>query len=87
MNLSAMPQRFALIGSLLAFGIVWAVGLAADVALHTISLRAVIAAGFAWAFGYLAGKLVVNTLCDAMVQRLYEKDKERDRASAGGGGK
>ena len=87
MNLSAMPHRFALIGSLLAFGVVWGVGLAANVALHTISLRAVIAAGFAWALGYLAGKLVVNALCDAMVQRLYEKNKKPDSASASGGGK
>jgi len=87
MNLSAMPQRFALIGSLLAFLVVWAVGLATDVALHTISLRAVIAAGFAWALGYLAGKLIVNALYDAMVQRLYEKDKKRSAASAGGGPK
>ena len=87
MNLSVMPHRFALIGSLLAFGVVWGVGLAADVALHTISLRAVIAAGFAWALGYLAGKVVVNALCDAMVQRLYEKDKKPDGASASGGNK
>jgi len=87
MNLSAIPQRLALIGSLVAFLVVWTVGLAADVALHTISLRAVIAAAFAWALGYLAGKAVVNALCDAMVQHLYEKDKKRSPASPDGGPK
>ena len=84
MNLSVLPQRLSLIAAVVAFGTVWAVGLSANVAVHTISLRSVMAAGVFWALGFLAGKLVLTSICDAMAQELTRKEHGEKSPSAGG---
>jgi len=83
MNLSALPHRLALVSATIAFALVWLVGLASRVQLHTISFRAIVAAGIFWGVGYIAGRMFVHSVCDAITEQFYEKENEKK--SAGGG--
>jgi len=82
MNLHVLPHKLALLSALLAFGIAWGVGLALGVPIDTISWRALLAAAAFWAMGIVAGRLVVNAVCEAFAEQV----RARNRAGGKKGG-
>ncbi len=81
MNFNCLPQCLGLGLSICAFAVVWSVGLLCGVPTHRLALRAIAAAGCFWLFGLLAGRALLNGLCDAIGERLYRTrgNKERNR--------
>jgi len=77
MNLSVLPQKLGIAAATGAFGIAWLVGLINDVPIHSISLRAIIAAGMFWAVGFMAGKVLVNSICDAITEQFCDQENEK----------
>lgn len=83
MDLSTLPQRLAILAAVGAFGIVWLVGLICDVPIHCVSLRAVIAATVFWVVGLMGGKVLVNSICDAITRQLHDQENETDTLAGG----
>ena len=81
MNLQLLPQALALFLAAGAFGVVWAVGLASDVPLHVVSLRAVGGAAAFWVAGLFAGKAIMNAVYESIGERL---SKANDNPPGGG---
>jgi hypothetical protein len=82
MNLRVLPHKIAILAAMGAFGAAWLVGLACGVSIDSISLRAVLAAAAFWFMGLVAGRLIVNSICDAFSEQV----QARNRAAAGRGG-
>ncbi len=82
MNLHVLPHKLALLGAVCAFGVAWMIGLLCDVPIDRVSLRALLAAAAFWAMGIVAGRLIVNTICEAFAEQV----QSQDRSGAKGGG-
>ena len=82
MNLRVLPHKIAILAATCAFGAAWLVGLASGVSIDCISLRAVLAAAAFWFMGLMAGRLIVNSICDAFSEQL----QARNRAGGNRGG-
>ena len=85
LNLRTMPQKTAILLALLAFGVAWAVGLANGVPVHHISLRAAAAGAVFWLVGLIAGRVFLNSVCDALSEHLHASSEDRSPAHGEGG--
>lgn len=70
MNLKILPHKIALLAATCAFGAAWLVGIACKVSIDVISLRAVLAAAAFWFMGLMAGRMIVNSICDAISEQI-----------------
>ena len=79
MALQLIPHALAILLALGAFSIVWMVGLACDVPIHSISIRALAGAAVFWTLGLFLGRIFVNCVCEAIGEHLAQgHDKENN---------
>ena len=83
MNLRSLPQCLGLGLSACAFVVAWSVGLLCGVPVHRVALRCIAAAGCFWLFGVLAGRALLNGICDAIGERLHRGRGNTERNNGG----
>ena len=77
MNLQILPHKIAFVLSMVAFGVVWLVGLAANVTGEALALRALLAGAGFWALGLMMGRVFVNGISEALSEHLEESDGKK----------
>jgi hypothetical protein len=83
MNLHVLPHKLAILAAVCAFGAAWVVGLSCDVPIDRISLRALLAAAAFWAMGLMAGRLIVNGICEAFSEQAQARDRAGEQRGGG----
>ena len=70
MSLRLIPHMLAILLSGGAFGAAWLVGLASDVPLPVIALRAAAGAAVFWLVGLIVGKVLVSSVYAAIGEHM-----------------
>jgi hypothetical protein len=73
MNLELIPPVFAILLSVGAFAVAWLVGLASDVPIHVIALRATGAAAAFWLLGLAAGRVFLKCVYAAVGEQMARR--------------
>lgn len=68
----------------LAFVLTWATGALSGVSVEHIAWRALAAAALFWAFGRLAGRIIINALSDAIGERYGRREYGNKPVDKGG---
>ena len=76
MNLQMLPHVIGVLLALLAFGVAGVAGILSDVPPDVVALRAVIAAAIFWGLGIIAGRVLLDSVCEAMSEQVYEQPDE-----------
>lgn len=83
MNLNVLPHVMGIGLAGVAFAVSWVAGLLSGVPAPVVSLRAAVAAIVFWLLGLLAGRMLVNGLCEAVTERLRAtQEKPQPEAKA-----
>ena len=77
MNLQVLPYKIAFALSMIAFGIVWIVGISSNVTGETLALRGLLAGAGFWALGLMMGRVFVNGVSEALSEHLEESDGKK----------
>jgi len=76
MSLRLIPHTFAILLSAGAFAVAWMAGLASDVPLHAIALRAAAGAAVFWLLGLIIGKIFVRGVYAAVGEHMAAKQRK-----------
>jgi hypothetical protein len=76
MSLQLIPHALALLLSVGAFAVAWLAGLACDVPLDAIALRAAAGAAVFWLIGLIVGKVFVGGVCAAVGEHLADQQRK-----------
>lgn len=80
MNLQLLPHAIGIALAAAAFGLVWLVGMLSDVPVDRIALRAVIGAAVFWLMGIVAGRILVDAICEAVSDRVAGQPAPDEKA-------
>jgi hypothetical protein len=75
MSLQLIPHALAILLSVGAFVVAWLAGLACDVPLDAIALRAAAGAAVFWLVGLMAGKIFVGGVYAAVGEHLADRQR------------
>jgi hypothetical protein len=76
MSLNVLPHRLGLLLALTAFAVTWAVGLCCGVPVDATALRSVLAGAAFWVAGMFAGRIILNSVSEAISDQMYQNDKD-----------
>ena len=80
MNLNLLPHSLAIALAAAAFGLTWLIGLANDVSVDSIALRAVLGAAVFWFLGLLGGRVIVSCIYDAIGEQFSNAHASDDKS-------
>jgi hypothetical protein len=76
MNLNILPQKVALIMSILAFGAVMIVGMVCEVPAHVTAYRSVLGGIGFWVLGLVLGRIFVNGMAEALAEQMHKENRK-----------